>query len=82
MSWIRTVPPEQAEDRLRSLYEGARKRAGKIFNVVRIQSLDPRIMQAGMGLYQAAVLEERSPLPRWFRELIAVEVSKINGCVY
>ena len=82
MSWIRTVPPERAEGRLRSLYEAAARRAGKIFNVVRIQSLDPRVLQAGMGLYQASVLDERAPLPRWFRELIAVEVSKVNGCVY
>lgn len=82
MSWIKTVPPEEATGRLQSLYEGARRRAGKIFNVVRVQSLDPKILQAGMGLYQASVLEQRSPLPRWFRELIAVEVSKINGCVY
>jgi alkylhydroperoxidase family enzyme len=35
-----------------------------------------------MRLYVATTTSPRSPLPRWFRELIAVEVSRANDCSY
>lgn len=81
MAWIRTVPEDEATGLLRSIYRASRRRAGKVFQVVRIQGLRPRVLEAGMQSYVATMLG-RSPLRRWEREAIAVTVSRKNGCHY
>lgn len=82
MAWIRTVPEDAAEGRLRRAYEAARRRAGRVYNIVAIMSLHPDVLEASMGLYMATTTSPRSPLPRWFRELLAVHVSRANSCHY
>ena len=81
MTWIRTIPPDEAEGVLAREYEAAIKRTGKIFHVLSIQSLKPRVLRAGMLLYQALMIEEGA-LPRWTKEMLAVVVSRTNGCHY
>jgi alkylhydroperoxidase family enzyme len=81
MAWIRTVGDEEAEGPLKQLYEAALRRAGRVFNIVRVQSLNPPILKAGLGLYQA-VMFGPAELSRALRELLAVVVSKTNGCHY
>lgn len=81
MPYIRTVPFDESDGILRREYEAAVKRAGKVFNVVSVQSLKPRVLRAGMALYQALMIEEGA-LPRWTKELLAVVVSRTNGCRY
>jgi alkylhydroperoxidase family enzyme len=81
MPWIRTVLEEEAEGVLRREYDAALKRAGKVFHIVSIQSLRPRVLRASIGLYQALMFEEGA-LPRWVRELLAVVVSRANHCHY
>lgn len=82
MAWIRTVPPGEATGLLKRLYDEALARAGKVFNVLRIQSLRPEVLRAGVALYQELMLSPRSPLSRAQREMIAVVVSRANGCHY
>lgn len=82
MPWIRTVPPGEAEGLLKQIYDEAVERAGKVFNVVSIQSLRPDVLQAGLDLYKALMLSDRSPLSRAQREMIAVAVSRANDCHY
>lgn len=82
MAWIETVAPGAAEGRLVPVYDAAMRRAGRIYGIVRLMSTQPEILQASMGLYAATTTHQESPLPRWFRELIAVRVSRINGCFY
>lgn len=81
MAWIRTVTDQDANGPLRTLYEAAHRRAGRVFNIVRAQSLNPPVLRAAIGLYQAAVFGP-SELSRAVRELLAVVVSKTNGCHY
>lgn len=81
MAWISTVSDEVADGPLKQLYEAAHRRAGRVFNIVRVQSLNPPILKAGIGLYQA-VMFGPSELSRALRELLAVVVSKTNGCHY
>lgn len=81
MPYIRTIPDDDAEGPLRAEYEAAIRRAGKVFNVVRIQGLSPRVLRASIGLYTALMIAP-GPLPRWTRELLAVVVSRTNGCHY
>lgn len=82
MPWIRTVPPEKADGLLRQIYDAAVRRAGKVFNVVRLQSLRPRVLQASTQLYLELMHAREGGLTRAQREMIAVVVSAANGCHY
>ena len=82
MAWIRTIPPEEATGLLKRLYDEAMVRAGKVFNVLRLQSLRPEVLEAGVALYQEIMHSPRSPLTRAQREMIAVAVSRANDCDY
>ncbi len=81
MSFIRTIPPEEADGPLRALYDAAEKRAGKVFGILRIQSQNPAVLRASMQLYQSVMLGP-SPLARSEREAMAVVVSRANDCFY
>ena len=81
MAWIRTVPHVEAAGKLKDEYDAASKRAGKIYHIVSIQSLNGDTLSASMALY-AAVMKRPSPLSRAVREMLAVVVSKANDCHY
>ena len=81
MAWIDTIAPEAATGLLKSLYEAAVRRAGRVWNIVRIKSLNPRTLKASTDFY-AAVMYGPSPLTRGQREMLAVVVSRTNGCHY
>jgi uncharacterized peroxidase-related enzyme len=82
MPWIRTVPPEEATGLLRQIYDAALRRAGRVFNVVRLQSLRPKVLDASMQLYLQLMHAPDGALTRAQREMIAVVVSATNGCHY
>ena len=82
MPWIRTVDPSEATGLLKTIYEAAIARAGKVFNVVRLQSLRPKVLEASTRLYVELMRSREGALSRARRELIAVVVSKTNGCHY
>jgi alkylhydroperoxidase family enzyme len=81
MSWIRTVPEEQATGLLVQIYNEARAKFGKVINLVRVQSLRPEAMAIGRQLYRH-LMDGPGGLTRLQRVLIATVVSKINGCHY
>ena len=82
MAWIETVAPESATGLLKRLYAAAVKRAGKVFNVIRLQSLRPETLRASTQLYREVMHSAKSPLSRAQRELIATVVSRVNACHY
>ncbi len=81
MPRIRTIAPEQATGALERHYAAAIKRAGRVFNVVRIQSLDPGVLAASIGLYQKLMLGP-STLSRTTREMLATVTSRELDCFY
>ena len=81
MPWIRIIDEDEADGLLSRIYEGARRRAGRVFNILKIQSQNPATLQGMIQLYQAASLGD-SPLTRAQKEMIAVVVSKTNNCHY
>ena len=82
MAWIRTIAPGEATGLLRRLYDEAISRAGKVFNVLSIQSPRPEVLEIGVKLYEELMFSPRSPLSRAQREMIAVAVSRANQCHY
>ena len=81
MPYIQQIPIDKATGLLKKELEKAVKRAGRIWNIVQIMSLNGRVMQASMQMYGAAMFAD-SPLSRQQREMLAVVVSKANHCVY
>ena len=81
MAHIDTVPPDRATGLLKRIYDAAVARAGRVFQILRIQSLNPPTLQASMTLYQATMFGP-SPLSRAEREMVAVVVSRANDCFY
>jgi alkylhydroperoxidase family enzyme len=82
MAWIRTIALAEAEGLLRRLYDAAERRAGKVFEVLRIQSLRPHALDASTRLYAEVMLSPRSALSRAERELVATVVARTVGCRY
>ena len=82
MAWIRTISINDATGRLRRLYEQAIERAGRVFQVVRIQGLRPNTLAASTRLYTEVMHSPDSPLSRVQREMIATAVSRANDCHY
>lgn len=82
MTWIKTWAPEEASGLLQRLYEAAIRRAGKVYNVVRAQSLRPETLRSSTALYVEIMKSERSPLSRRQREMLATVVSWANDCEY
>lgn len=81
MAWIKIIQESDAEGLLARIYEAARGRSGKVFNILKLQSAHPPALKAMIDLYQAAMLSE-SPLSRAQREMLAVVVSRANNCHY
>lgn len=81
MPWIRTVSPEDATGRLEKTYRAAVERVGRVFGILRAQSLAPPILDASMGLYQK-IMYAPEGLSRRQREMIATVVSHRNDCHY
>lgn len=81
MSFIKPIETDDATGLLARIYGAAIKRAGKVFQILRIQSNNANSLKASMDLYAATMLRE-SPITRRQREMMAVVVSKANGCHY
>lgn len=81
MAWIRTIEVDEAEGLLERLYDAAIRRAGKVYNIVKIASLKPQIVRSSMDFYMA-LMHAPGDLTRAQREMIAVAVSRANHCFY
>ena len=81
MPWIEQIPFEKATGLLRRELEKAIQRAGRIWGIVGIMSLNPGAMKASMELY-GALLHRPSPLSRAQREMLATVVAVELHCRY
>jgi uncharacterized peroxidase-related enzyme len=81
MAWIKTIDESEAKGELQKLYEQVKNKRGKLANIMKIQSLNPKAMKAHMDLYMRLMFG-KSGLSRQEREIIAVVVSAANGCEY
>jgi len=81
MPYIKTIQPDQATDELKEIYDGLIKSRGKIAEVHKIQSLNPKSIINHMDLYMT-IMFGKSPLKRVHREMMAVIVSVANKCEY
>jgi alkylhydroperoxidase family enzyme len=81
MAHIRTIDPDSATGPLRRSYDSRIRRAGRLWNIVRIMGLNPSVLDAAMKLYETTMYGP-SPLSRRQREMLAVVTSGVNECHY
>ena len=81
MPWIFQIPVDEATGLLKKLFDDALKRAGRLWHIVHVMSVNPRTMDASMKHY-GAVMMGPSPLSRAQREMLATVVSKELDCFY
>ncbi len=80
MPWIEWVDEDEATGPLKDSYERYSTPRG-IDHILKIHSLNPKSLDDHYQLY-AHLMRGPSGLSRAEREMIAVVVSKTNGCVY
>lgn len=81
MAWIKVIEKNQANPMLKEIYTYIEKRRGKLPNIMKIQSLDPRSIETHMEFYLSIMFGKKG-LSRVEREMIGVVVSAINDCEY
>jgi len=81
MAWIKVIEPQEATGELKQEYDAAVERAGKVFNILKVQSLNPAALEASMHLYRTTMFGP-SGLSRAEREMLATVVSWANHCFY
>jgi len=81
MAWIKLVEVKDATGLLKRIYEAAMQRAGRVWNILRLMSRNPKTLKASMDLYRQTMFGQ-SALSRGQREMLAVIVSARNHCVY
>jgi alkylhydroperoxidase family enzyme len=81
MAWIKLIDEGAATGLLARIYDAAIRRAGRVFEILKVQSNNPRTLKASMDIYSAAMFG-LSPLSRVQREMLATVVSRANACHY
>ena len=81
MPHIRIIPPDEATGELKQIYDTASRRSGRVYNVLSIQGLNPRELDASVKLYQQLMLAPGT-LSRKIREMLATVVSREQTCFY
>lgn len=81
MTRIKVIQENEAKGELQEIYQGLIQSRGKLAEVHKIQSLNPKTILSHMNLYMD-IMYGQSPLKRAQREMIAVIVSVGNKCDY
>ena len=82
MSWIKTISYDEADPKLKRIYDKVRGPDNNIDNVLLIHSLRPHTLTGHMGLYKNVLHNSNNTLPKWYLEALGVYVSYLNKCSY
>ncbi len=82
MSWIAVVAYDDADDRLKRLYDRVAGPGGNVDNIMAMHSLRPHTMEGHMALYKNVLHHSANTVPVWFLETLGVWVSSLNRCSY
>ncbi len=81
MAFIKLFKFDESTGLLKKEYEKGLRRAGRIWNVLTIQSQTPEILKDSMNLYGSTMFGN-SNISRFDSELLAVVTSISNECEY
>ncbi len=82
MTWINTIPYEEATGRLKKLYDRVKGPDNNVDNIMMAHSLRPHSMEGHMTIYKNILHHTGNKTPKWFLEACGVYVSHLNGCHY
>jgi len=82
MSWIKIINYQNAESRLKKIYDRVKGPNNNIDNILLIHSLRPHTLIGHMTLYKNVLHNSNNTLPKWYLEAIGVYVSYLNKCDY
>lgn len=82
MSWIKVINYENAQSRLKKIYDRIKGPNNNIDNVLLIHSLRPHTLLGHMTLYKNVLHHSNNTLPKWYLEALGVYVSYLNQCEY
>ena len=80
--WITSVAPEDAQGKLKTVYDRVKSPNGQVDRVYQAQSLRPETILGHDRLYRSVLHFENPVCPQWFLEAIAVYTSVLNRCPY
>ncbi len=81
MAFIKLFKFRESTGLLKKEYEKGLRRAGRIWNILTIQSQTPEILKNSMNLYGSTMFGN-SNISRFDSELLAVVTSISNECEY
>ncbi len=81
MPYIHQLSDDEATGAVKRELDKAYKRAGRVWNIVRIMTPNAEAMRTSMSFY-IALMHDESPLTRAQREMLAVITSVNNTCHY
>ena len=81
MAWIQLVEPDDAEGKVKELYDRAAQAGdGNVGPMIRAGSLNPDALEGRMKMHRGLMYGRTSSLSRAEREMIAVTTSVANAC--
>jgi uncharacterized peroxidase-related enzyme len=81
MAYVRKIDPKDADGILRRVFNARMKAAGRLWEIVAVQSLNAESLRDCMRVY-GQIMYGDSHLTREEREMIAVVTSQVNECHY
>lgn len=82
MTWIKTISYDDAQGKLKQLYDRIKGPDNNVDNIMLAHSLRPHTMEGHMALYKYVLHHPRNSLAKVFLETIGVYVSSLNDCSY
>ena len=82
MTWIKTIPFDKADGKLKTLYKRLAGPGNNVDNILQVHSLRPHTLEGHMKLYKNVLHHNDNALPKWLLETIGVYVSMLNECKY
>ncbi|MCA0933817.1 peroxidase-related enzyme [Lutimonas saemankumensis] len=82
MFWIKHFDYQEADARLKKVYDRVSGPDKNIDNILMAHSLRPHTLIGHMALYKNVLHNGNNKLPKWYLETIGIYVSHINNCSY
>ena len=82
MSWIKSIPYEEAKGKLKRIYDRIKGPHNYIDNILTVHGLRPHSLEGHMYLYKNVLHHADNTFPNWFLEALGTYVSFLNTCTY
>jgi len=82
MSFINIISYQNANNKLKRIYDKVKGADGSVDNILKVHSLRPHTLTGHMALYKNVLHNSNNTLQKWYLECIGVYVSILNKCDY